>query len=461
MSEPKDNNIKNDIHSSGFVLQSVVISSSRMTQSVEVRDVVTDINIYEHLDKAYLTAELMIIDGYRFSDRMDFQGAETVTITVKRSLDSPEYKKNFVIKKIIRGQKTNKGSESIAFQLVEEIAFRANLYNVNKSFSGSPSSIITSILSQYLNVEVQNVGDEDVQKNIKLIVPNMNVMEAIEWIRNRSTTGDGYPFFCHSTLASDKIIYCDLETLLKMPPMNDSYPLIYSPGAAIAETNNRLFGITHYTYANNEDTFDMIDKGLIGASYYFYDLLNSTYHKHKFNIINDVETTFTKFNSRQNVFNVASDFEFDDKTIQDHDSRHINRIVSTGAYTTRTSAYNTLYQDESEYNYRRTVIADAVLNLMQKSKLNILTKGSQFLGASGGTSASHLTIGNTLKIAFPANYPDLDNNLTIDPKKSGDYIIYAAKHSFSTETYNISFECTKIGNYNNDILPSDRGVTAV
>jgi hypothetical protein len=98
---------------------------------------------------------------------------------------------------------------------------------------------------------------------------------------------------------------------------------------------------------------------------------------------------------------------------------------------------------------------------MAKSKLTILTKGSEFLGATGSTVAEHYTIGNTLKIAFPANYPDLENKLSIDPKKSGDYIIYAAKHSFSSESYNISFECTKIGNYNTDILPTGKGLTAV
>ena len=457
----EDKTIKNDIHSSGFILQSVILNSSRMTQELDLRGVVSDIHIYEHLDKAYLTADLMFVDSFKVADRLDIQGAETITITIKRSVNSPEYVKRFVIKKINKAQKNNNGSETFSLRLIEEIAFKSNLYNINRSYEGSPSSIITAILKKYLNVDLKIAGNEDVQGNIKLIVPNMNVMETIEWIRNRSTTNDGYPFFCFSTLSSDNIYYSDLETLLKNTPLNDSYPMIYSPSVSVAETNNRLFGIMAYSYADNEDTFSLVDKGLIGASYYFYDLLNSTYHKHKFNVITDIENTFKKFNARQDRLNVADNFVFDDLPLQEHDARHINRISTTGAYTTRTGGHNTFSQEINENNYRRSIIADATLNLMAKSKLTILTKGSEFLGATGSTVAEHYTIGNTLKIAFPANYPDLENKLSIDPKKSGDYIIYAAKHSFSSESYNISFECTKIGNYNTDILPTGKGLTAV
>ena len=67
----------------------------------------------------------------------------------------------------------------------------------------------------------------------------------------------------------------------------------------------------------------------------------------------------------------------------------------------------------------------------------------------------HFTIGNLVKVLFPGNYTDTDDDMLIDPKKSGDYMIYSAKHTFTLENYHISFECTKLANYNSEIYPTD------
>ena len=106
-------------------------------------------------------------------------------------------------------------------------------------------------------------------------------------------------------------------------------------------------------------------------------------------------------------------------------------------------------------SYRRNVIADAMLNLMQKNHVTVLCDGSQFLAGKDTAEPAPLTIGNILKIVFPGNYTDTDDDMLIDPKKSGDYMVYAAKHTFSLENYNITFECTKLANYGSDIYPAD------
>jgi len=451
----EDKQIQNDIHSSGYVLESVILNSSRMIQPINMRDVVTDIQIYEHIDRAYLTGEIRFIDSMRVADRLDFQGAESVTIRIKRSLESPVYEKVFIIDKIIDAKKTNKGTEVYTMHMIEEIAFKSNLYNVNKAYTGSPSSIIKKLLEQYLNKELSVRNEDEVQQNIRLIVPNMNVMEAIEWIRDRATTSNGFPFFCFSTLASEKIGYIDLETMLKQSPINENNPLVYSQSNVDTEGVSRLFNIKNYNYRNNENMFSLIDKGLIGSTYYFYDILNSEYHVEKFNVVNDVGKQISELNQRQKHFNVSGDFDFDDLKLQEHDARNIHRIGAVGPYRTRTGGFNSLDETENLTDYRRNVIANAMLNLMQKSHIAIMCDGSQFLAGTDEATPVHFTIGNLVKVLFPGNYTDTDDDMLIDPKKSGDYMIYAAKHTFTLENYHISFECTKLANYNSDIYPTD------
>jgi len=450
-----EKNIQNDIHSSGFVLESVEINSSRMIEPINMRDVITDIQIYEHIDRAYLTGEMRFVDSMRVADRMDFQGAETVTIRIKRSLESPVYEKVFVLDSIIDAKKTNKGTEVFTVHLIEEIAFKSNLYNVNRAYTGSPSNIIGKLLKEFLDKDISVLNEEEVQQNIRLIIPNMNVMEAIEWIRDRATTNEGFPFFCFSTFASDRVGFVDLETIMKQSPVNESNPLIYSPSNTITEGNSRLFNITNYNYRNQENMFSLIDKGLIGSTYTFYDILNSTYHTEKFNVVKDVGEKVTQLNKRQTNFNVAEDFNFDDLNLQEHDSRHIHRIGAVGPYRTRTGGFNSLDETDALTDYRRNVIADALLNLMQKSHVAVTTDGSQFLAGSNEAEPVHYTIGNLVKILFPGNYTDTNDDMLIDPKKSGDYMIYAAKHTFTLENYLLSFELTKLANYNTDVYPTD------
>lgn len=61
-----------------YVLDSVLIYSSRSTIPVEIANIVSDLDIYEHLDTPFLTAQLAFTDESRLMDRLDIQGAEFV-----------------------------------------------------------------------------------------------------------------------------------------------------------------------------------------------------------------------------------------------------------------------------------------------------------------------------------------------------------------------------------------------
>ena len=84
---------------------------------------------------------------------------------------------------------------------------------------------------------------------------------------------------------------------------------------------------------------------------------------------------------------------------------------------------------------------------MAKSAIQIRVAGREYLRASGSTS-DHFTIGNSIRLIFLGNIPQGMSNNKIDPKKSGDYIIFSAKHSMVGERYDVSLLCVKIANIN-------------
>ena len=63
----------------------------------------------------------------------------------------------------------------------------------------------------------------------------------------------------------------------------------------------------------------------------------------------------------------------------------------------------------------------------------------------------HRTIGNTVRVLFLANRPN-NSEVKVDTKKSGDYIIYAAKHTLAAEKYQLSLQCVKISSYKEDSI---------
>ena len=60
----------------------------------------------------------------------------------------------------------------------------------------------------------------------------------------------------------------------------------------------------------------------------------------------------------------------------------------------------------------------------------------------------HSTIGNQLRIEIATTNPEPEKTASrIDKRKSGDYLIFATRHMFKREKYDLALTCVKLGNY--------------
>lgn len=445
--------ILNDVNSSDFLIETVILTSDRVIEPLELKFSVTDIAVFEHMDKPYLTGYITILDSKRLFDRFDFQGAEKIVISIKRTEKSPEYIKIFYIEQIVKGIKVNDTSEVLTFRLVEEILFNSNLQNVNKAFSGKPYDIIKKISNEYLDTLVETVGETDYQKNIKVIVPNMHPIQSMYWIKERATTVDGYPQFLFSTWAKTKLVYADLGTLLEQKPINENIPFMYAMNAGQAPGVNKFFGIQSYSYSKNENLFEMIDQGVIGAKHEFFDTTNNQMYSVDFNINKELSGMVAEKNSRQPTLNVSEDFKFNERSYGQLNSKVITNISSTGAYRIPEGYYSTYGEENDVGGHKKKVIAQALKAMMNKTPIQISVRGREFFSAQESV-ANHKTIGNIVKIVFLANAPGTNNNNPkIDPYKSGDYLIFSIKHLMQSQRFDSVLTCVKIANYTSDEFP--------
>ena len=145
----------NDQNSSDWQLALAELNSSRAVQPFNITAVVTDIEIYEHISKPYVTGSLILTDTERVLERFDIQGAETFTLRLQTAqyADNPIEKTFFIdtIQNLIRGNET---SQVTRLHFTEDIGYKSALYNVNKSYFGEPEKIVATIASDYFKKEV-------------------------------------------------------------------------------------------------------------------------------------------------------------------------------------------------------------------------------------------------------------------------------------------------------------------
>ena len=434
----------------GYVLESVIINSTRFLEpgGFELLGSVTDIEIYENIENNYLTAKIAIVDNLRLYDRLDFQGAETITIKIAQSEDPnlPEsISKDFVVHKIISASKVNQTSDTIFLNLVELSEYQSNLINVNRAYKGDPVSIMSAITEEYLGKSIsQHTSAGTFQDKMKMIIPNLSPLRALNWIKSRLTTINGLPTYLFSVFQTDKLLYTDLNAMLSQPPINAKIPFLFGAASDFSEVTNssKFIPIQSYSLNNNDDMYGRIREGLVGAKYSFYDSLTGRYKTHNFNVHTDAISQLEVKEYERPTF--ADNFKIDDRHLQSYESEHISQFSTSGAFEDGTNKFRSIDQENEAADYNKRTIGKALKSFLIKTPVNIMVDGRGFISGD-----YHRTVGNTIRVIFLANRPNQEE-AKIDTKKSGDYIIYAAKHTLAAEKYNITFQCVKISSYDED-----------
>lgn len=281
---------------------------------------------------------------------------------------------------------------------------------------------------------------------MKVIIPNLDPLKAIAWIKNRMTTSDGVPDYIFSTLGLKSLVVNDLLTMIDQTPVNESKPFMYASTANEAEDQRggtNYLPILSYNEGQKENMFKMIDDGVVGADYQFYDAFTSKVHKHKLDFKKDVADSLPS--TKDKAYNFA-EYDIDGDVLNQLSSKRITQIGGSGAYNNGLGSFKSYNEEKDGTDYAKKVIGNVMKDHLLKAPITIKVSGVGFLKPQ-----TNMTLGNTLRIYFLANKPahaKATNNW--DLKRSGDYLIYATKHSFTVERYDISITCAKMKNFTSE-----------
>lgn len=430
-----------------YKFEEVIIESEKTGFAENIAALTSEINIYEHIDKPYLTGTLLFTDNLDYYNQIDISGSEKLRIRISLDPLTPEafIEKNFIITEVVNSAKANDANEVFTLKFVEDVSALSKLQRVSKSFTGRPDEIIESISNEYLEREVfiPNQTSSPEPYPMKVVVPNMTPLDAMTWVKDRASTENGIPYFLFSTVCDDKLRYLDLESILEANPIN-SREYVYSEafGQAVGDDEKYTFIdqsyiIQGFRTSRKENQIDLAMDGLVGATYNFIDTVTGKVHSDEF----DIDEVFEEIEERNmitadqanRVYNKVN--KVNGKPMHQYSTREITHIGTSGIFSDRSFNY---YESAGINTHMMKVKSKALRNYLYKSSIDINVPGLNFLYKD-----VNKTIGNIISLVFK-NTLDAENPNYRDAKRSGKYMISSVRHVFTGNRYTANVTCTRL-----------------
>lgn len=429
-----------------YIITDAIITSESMNAEVNIALNIVELEIYESLNKPFLTGRLICIDDFRGFDLININGTEVLTITLKQpTAGSDSITKTFILQHVIESRKTNDSAEVLVIRLVEQIFFNNKLISFSKAYAGSGERIIQRILKDHLNVEVDLPSIKSVQEEFKYLAPFITPFEACELVRDRITTKNGLGYYLFSTLNDDNLQLKSLEEMLLENPWNTNRPFVYNQAYvnfATDLTKEQLgFIIENFNQSKVEDSLKFIGYGGYASNFQSTDVTTGKTEKFLFDIKEIIDNLRSDNIITTNNPVLDPKYTFNDIPINRSPSLHIHRVMMNGSYNTD---FRNIFEGTQVDKIKLDMINMIIRAALFKSAANITVPGTFFLT---GTNRS---VGNTIDVFVTNNDVESTIESTIsrdklkDFSRSGKYLIHSAKHSFITTKHKMTVSAVRL-----------------
>ncbi len=414
--------------------------------SIDLSRVTTDIEIFENLDRPYLTGYIVFADTVGFSDQINIRGGESITISFRRRDSDFTITKKFRVRRTERSIKANSDNgEIISLSLIDDCMFTSEAQSISKSYKGTSYTIIRDIALQYLDKRIRRSKPVR-EEGIKTIIPNLSPLNAIDFIKARASTDLGLPFFVYSNLVSDDLQFMDLGTMIGRET-SFKHPFVHAQTRRDMTMSDSLikdiFTIRGYDIKRQDDLYSIMQAGHIGSTNRFYDTFTMKSTDIKFDIINDIFKPLLDrdiIRKEQKKFLYDQNLEFKGEKLHKRSSITQTRIHSSGLYNDGINSSKSIDEEFLPSDYNKRVVGEVIQNVLRKNPITIVVPAHAFIEGD-----VHQTIGNVIDLRFMDNQMDKKGaSAGIDVKKSGQYLIHNCKHMLKKEKYEIVMTCLKL-----------------
>ena len=422
--------------SQDYKLTAVITSQRFPDHTFDVTNTIAELNLYESVHNPYLTGQIAILDDNGLLNTIQFKGTESLTITLRDGDGNQNIDKTFIITEIAETVRLNDNSEMFTLTLVEPHFFYSKANPVSRTYKGKPEAIISSIVTDSLISKklIKQYVTAPSQSTLRLTLPYMEPLDAVELLRDRMTTSEGFPFVLYSTLHRAGLVMDNLGDILNKPAWNESNPFVYSQAAAGSTDSqlHKLLSIEKFVRPNADDMLTTLMDGAVGSRFSVFDTTyGQTVHATHHDIDETLKPLLDDSAAEQSIFDKS--FVIDGNGLNVINSRNIFQVVSSQTYD---DAYSFNEEDKDPSLHKTKIQAHAIAAAMDKNLMVVQLPGPLFLAAADRTVGARIQI-------------DIHTSATLDPdsldaSKSGAYMIISMRHIFADGKHMVSASVSKL-----------------
>jgi len=415
---------------------------------LDIADAIQELNVYETLERNFLTGEIILIDNFNLNEFVNWQGTEYFDVEIVRpgTDDQIVFKKRFIVNKINISRKSGLASAVYSLGIVEDIFYKSYIEVNNGAYEGRPHDIISSILKDSGLEKDLKVDTPPDQGGVRYLVPSIPPLHAISKLTEISTDPDGLPYYCYSELGSDELIFKSLGEMLADVLHPEDFE--FNANKALRDVSGtgepaHSLGrnIDDYKHWNSQDLLHQVNRGTIGSEWTFLNL-NQFVTRESHHSITDLYVPLKKHLPEGQEIVGYDEIAFGG--LHNKKSREIVFPFLSNVYDD--DMYN-IHDVDGINGHNKRIKAHALRALASKDPIDIKLPGYHFFPSLEGKGNS---IGKVIPLLFYNN--NLDQDLETDPlavidyKMSGQYLVYNCRHRFGQIKYDVSITCTKFSN---------------
>tara|TARA_B110000908_G_scaffold167945_1_gene221843 strand:+ start:3071 stop:4444 length:1374 start_codon:yes stop_codon:yes gene_type:complete len=447
---------------SQYFLERVDFTTERFPdETFDLSTSVVELNIFESVELPYLTASLAMMDDVAFKTTIGIKGSERVTLQLKATKNSNSIIKKFMVTGIAKEVSVNERTDVRVLTLLEEHAYLSAIQKISESHVGVPEDIIEDILNSHLDKKIM-YGSDSVpklasQSKMKVIIPQWNPLEAVDWLRDRMAVTNGSPFFLFSTLRDDDIHLNDLSTLMETVAWNKETPYTYAQTShntfagsegATQSAARTSFHVKSFSATSIESTMRLAQAGALGSEFNVLDLTSGSETQDGFHSGRDTLNVFLE----DIGFLPEDGISFDDSLsigtpnkgefgVSNYKSKSFSSVVASQQFYDNDGKTPLAgYHDENANFglYKLKIKSAALRSLLMNNVFTISVPGQPYL------LENRAGVGSIIKLNYAEPTLDASRMSEVDKNRSGNFLVYRTRHKFVDGLYDAHLDIVKL-----------------
>jgi hypothetical protein len=267
--------------SSDYKISSLAIVTSA-GQSVDIRNIMLELNIYEDVFSPVITGDVTIGDGADIISTYMLHGNEFLLVDVDKPTLNKPIQKIFRIYKISDRKFGTASLQNYTLYFCSEELLLSTQLLVSKSYKGLRiDQMVNDLLVNKLQVNPNKISNgifSQTQTNFDIIIPRMQPLEAIQWLTPRAYNNNQNLWFFFEN--KDGFNFTSYENLISKQTYNS-----YSRSAKL--TDNVTDNFNSFNFITVVEDFDIVKAmrmGSYNSTLFVLDLVNRSFSSTNFNI---------------------------------------------------------------------------------------------------------------------------------------------------------------------------------